>query len=335
MAAGYIFKSLPKSAQEALTSVSTSRIKTVAKGAVQGFIQSFFDKNGVNRSILNSVGQTIQFDTDRSFSETGDITKRQLQVTRFFQDIKTKMPCILIVDAGMNYDPTSFSLIGNARMTGEYTQGGTWQGWYPVQRTLPLTILVASNDQDSTDQIHSMLSWMFGELRVLAGGSEIRGNTAKGENWVVTLPQVFNPSTVSGQTITDDPKDQIWSGEISLEVMFQDSIRIQRDWFGVEEGPGVADKADLRLELPPTILIDDTIKANKRTSLIVQNFVTHTHKIIIDNPNIATFDPIDFVITPRRIGKFKVQVLDERRRKTPREGLPPIVVAEKEVEVVF
>lgn len=336
-APGYIVKNLPRSTSEVLTKASSSHIKTIVKGCIQNYIKSFFDTTGVNRAILDSVSQTIQFDTDKSFYEDfKDPTKRHMQILRYQEDIRKRVPCILIVDNGISYEPSSFSLIGDARMTGG-PYGGKWQGSYPIVRKVPLTLAVATKDEDTTDQLMSMLTWMFGELRVLAGGSQIQGDLNKGETWTIVLPQTFNIGVSSASDIQDDPKDKIWTSDISIEILYQDTIRIEQDWFTAQptnSQTSTVNASDLRTVMTPIIDMPSSITVNQSTMVNIAN-LTQNHKVIIDDPNIATIDTLNWILTPRRLGNFKLQVIDISQRELIRQGLPPKVVAEKQITVIF
>jgi len=210
---GYVYKPHPKSVLEAFSQNSSERLKSIGKSALHSYINSFLSQQGVNRSITETVTPSgLSFITDKSFQEDLDPIKRQTQLARFYHEIRAKVPAILIIDAGLNWRPTSLGAIEKATLI-----NGHWQGWFTPIAGVPLTISTVTADQETTDVLQNILALMFGPLRNLAGGSRIF-STNQSDTWEVRLPLTFSAGANSQTAVSDDPKNQLWASTLDLEI---------------------------------------------------------------------------------------------------------------------
>lgn len=343
---GFTIKARPRSVKESIASYSHDRLKTITKSALEQYIRSFLDSDGEYRDSIQAIAKgSLQYITDKSLQN--DPTRRPTQLARLFNEVRERTPAILIVDAGMESIPSGL----NSGLLQSTLINGMWQGWFNKQFRITLTIIVLTNDQDSTDQLTEILELIFNNLRQMHDGSEIRSHEA-GHNWCVRLPLTFSVSATSGANITEDNKDQLWFGEFSLTVEAEDTFSIEmpfdtalettdydRDFRGdyakSHDVPTVG-QSNLGELLPPLILAPDTIQVNT-TAGVSFSRLRPNHKIIIDQPNIATIDVKGRVITPRRLGTFSLQVVDLNKRQDgqgPR-AMAPVVVASKTIVVTL
>lgn len=336
---GYIFRAAPKSVQEAVSRASHDRIKSITKQAIQSYIEGFMNTTGIRRSITEAVGSLSKlFITDTDMLTT-DPTLRPTQLARYYQDIRERLPAILIVDSGMEYVDPGLNVIDHATSWGEQSELGQplkWQGQFPITFNIPITIICACADQESADSLGAFLSLVFGPLRNLSAGSRITGRDDKGDTWEVRLPLDFVPSPTTNSAINDDPKDSVWAMTIDMLVQFEDRIVLEQDMTEVAFNAGdfQTGTADLSTDTPPVIDFPDEIKLNENYPIRVTN-LQDRQRVVLSDGKYATFDPESLILSPRRLGCFEIQVLDRRIRQSEGAALAPELVASKTVKVVL
>ena len=315
----------PKTQEQAKKLFSNDKIKNLTKLQIQQYIESFFKDTGQNNDLLSAVSpRFIHYNIDRSFDPKTDPTQRQMQVARYFNELKNVIPTILVWDGGINAAPQSIGQIANSIL-----YEGEWRGYYPINRIIPLVIIAAARDVDEADEMSGLISLMFNELRNLAGGSYITGNQANGETWMLALPN--GPVDVGplGQIDVDgDPIEKIWYTETTLEVFFEDVLAV-RQKIDQEVGLGgviVGNEDDLRRVLQPEIIIPDTISINEQPTVFIKNVQNH-YRVILSNAKVATLS-CDLRLTPRAFGTVSILVVDNT---IPAEDR---ILAEKEIEIV-
>lgn len=335
---GYIFRAAPRSVQEAVSQASHDRIKSITKQAIQYYIEQFMDTSGVKRSITEAIGSISKlFITDKDILVT-DPTLRQTQLARYFNDIRERLPAILIIDSGMEWVDPGLNVLDhvtNFGPKGQLGQPTLWQGQFPLTYNIPISIVAAAGDQESADALGSLLTLFFGPMRNIGGGSRISGRLDKGDTWEVRLPLTFSPSPTTNSAINDDPKDSVWAMTIDMLVQFEDRITLQQEIPQIAFPPtSRVNIADLAETLAPIIHFPDSMKIYSSAQILVTQ-IQDNQKIILSNGNLATFDPENLLVTARRLGKFQIQVVDLNRRQPTGAALAPKVIASKEVEVVL
>lgn len=218
-----IGRPVPESAEMARRVFSSDRIKNLTKVKVQQYIESFFLRAGQNFGLLRIVSpRSVHYNADRSFDPDTDPTQRKLQIARYFNDLRAILPCILIVDAGVQAIHQSIGLIGAGR-----AHQGNWSGTYPVSRKVPLTILIGARDMEEADEMSGIISLLFNECRNLAGGSYLSGDRDRGETWVVVLPNSpVNVDPLVETPINNDPTERVWYTQAAIDVYFEDSFAV-------------------------------------------------------------------------------------------------------------
>lgn len=321
---GSIPRPSPRTPAQGKRLFSNDRIKTFTKLQIQEYIKSFFDQVGQNRDLLGVVSpRSLNYNIDKSFDPALDPTQRKLQLARYFNELLSFIPAILIVDGGVRAPNQSVGLVSDA-----FTQGQKWFGFYPIFRQIPISVVAAAKDQETADDLSGLLSLMFNELRNLAGEHYVTGNREQGERWAITLPNApVEISPLSEVDVKDDPIEQIFYSEASLEVYFEDMVAVQEELPQFFPGGAVVGDSNLASELKPIISISDQISIHQTHTLFVDNF-QHTHRILITDSSKATLSPT-MILTPRNYGKFKIQIYDP---KIADKNLR--VVAEKEIEIV-
>lgn len=338
---GYIFRAAPQSVQEAVSRASHDRIKSVTKQAIQYYIQQFMNTDGVKRSVTEAVGSLSKLFITDTETLTTDPTLRPTQLARYYNDIRERLPAILIVDSGMEYVDPGLNVMDHATNFGARDEFGNpklWQGQFPLTYNIPITIVCAAADQESADALGSFLTLIFGPLRNFSGGQRITGRDDKGDTWEVRLPLTFSPSPTTNSAINDDPKDSVWAMTIDMLVQFEDRIILQQELaeiaFPVGQitnnpnlgGPGGT--------ISPEIEFPEEIKLNETKQIRVRN-IQNGQRVVLSDAKIAVFDPETLFVTAKRLGSFEIQVFDRRHRQTSGAALAPEVIAKKAVKVVL
>jgi hypothetical protein len=300
--AGYLNRKIAQSVQEAIQSYTTDHIKTIVKASIQKYIESFMSQQGGNRSLFETFSkQGLQYIVDKSFDPTSDPTLRKTQLARLFEQLHRELPAILIIDSGFEFMPTNINGIERA-----FVKDNAWYGVVTIMRKVSITVAAGTRDQTSTDFLQGMLSVLFGEMRFLGGGTRITGNIDQGEHWVVTMG---NPKfgAITQDAVTDDPKDKVWSFSIENEdIYFEDHIMVKQPIDRVVGGSGVVNSDP---NVPPVLICPTSIPVNQSTRIEISKFQPDFQRVIVSDPNIATYEPVSQTITPRRLGTFQLQVV--------------------------
>lgn len=326
MAGGFddlILRATPRSTPQARALISNDKIKTLTKLKLQEYISSFFGKLGENRDLLTIVSpRSLTYNIDKSFDPKTDTTERKMQVARYFNELRNVIPAILIVDSGINPVMHNIGLISDA-----YHKEGHWNGHYPILRKIPISVIAATRDQESADELSSVLSLLFNELRNLAGGNYMQGVPEQGETWSITLPnEGVSTSAVNEVDVEGDPIEKIHYCELSFEVMFEDVVRVRQELPTFQPRVPVANVANLANQMKPVIECPDVVNVNEQITVYVKN-ITNAMRIVVSDARIATLS-YNMVLTPRKVGNVKIQVIDPTRSPAER------VVSEKAIQIL-
>jgi hypothetical protein len=308
-----IQRAQPQSRKEAFSRFSAARGTEITKEAIRLYLDSFFNTEGLNRTISEVVSPgTLQYITDKSFDPTSDLTQRRLLLAKMFQGVEAGMPAILIIDAGFNPKPELQGL-GGIQST-RLTINGDWEACYPVVAGIPITISVGAKDDGVVNHLGDFINLALGALKQLATGSVIKSHV-EGESWEVRLPLTYSGSGAAAQTITEDPVDSIYARTFDLEPEFEDLIWLARDnqvTLGEESPRNIyVNEDNMNAELLPIISCPSEIQVNARTTFTIQR-MRMQYRVVIDDYRIALVDPSSYVLIPRSLGTFNLQVLDEK-----------------------
>lgn len=305
----------PQSRAASHTRWPAARGRSLVKGSICRYLESFFTSNGANRSLVDALMPNISsLIADRSFDPETDKTKRVLLLQRWFKDMRENLPAIIVADTGFN---PRIDLQGIDRLQRKTVSedGLRVLRWYPVLMSVPLTLTVGSLDSDTTGQLADALSFIFNTLRQLSCGSLLRGVSREDTKWEVRLPGVSTLAGTSTTTIADDSTAQLFMTTVEIEPDFEALTVISRARAATfEEAPGAARGGeDLREIYPPQIVCPSTIALSESTRFVMRRMRVE-HKLIIDDYRIAVVDPTLCVLYPRRLGSFKLQVYDKKQQ---------------------
>jgi len=331
---GFIARPRARSTSEAVSLDSHDRIVSIAKNALQSYIASFLDSDGLNRSYIKTLSpQAAQYVTDKSLQDHPDPSRKPLQLARMFNDIRQRIPCIMIVDSGLTYE--SAGIGGGLERTSAIN--GNWQGWYRVYARVNVIVACVTNDVESCSTLQTVVSMMCMQLRHIAGGARLVSNVP-GSNWECRLPTNFTSSSASPTQVADDPKDAIWAATLELELQVEDLFCVERPILQTVVDGGVVNNTDLAGSLAPVIDAPDSVRLRGGPFQISVTQLGMQHSFSISDPTVATIDPETQTITPHRTGSFDIFVLDDEHNQSPEKGPVPWarrVVASKTVTVTF
>jgi hypothetical protein len=314
----------PRTREQARRLYSNDKIKNLTKLKVQEYIESFFNKTGANHDLLSSVSpRFIHYNTSRSFDPKTDPTQRQMQIARYFNELRNVIPSILVCDGGINVVSQTIGLVDAS-----ITRDGEWSGFYPIVRRIPLQIIAAARDVDEADEMSGIISLMFNEMRNLAGGHFITGKPEEGEKWMIALPNTpVNVGPLTDVEVQGDPIEKIWYTEAELEVMFEDVLVIKKKLPVVTPGGVLVEDPDPRFTIRPEIVCPDTITLNQQIQVGIRNFQDR-YRINLSNGRVATLS-YNLILTPRRRGKVSIRIYDPAEHDLDKK-----IITEKEVEVI-
>lgn len=308
---GFVKKPKPKSVAEAVNQSSHDRLKTLAKSALHSYIASFLDTSGVNRSLITATSPAgLTFVTDKSLQDSKDPLYRPTQLARMYNEIREKLPSILIIDAGFHWIPSGLG--GGLERASNV--GGKWQGYYRVTGQVPVTVAVVSGDQETTDMLQNILLLLFDPLRNISGGSRLYSGKSE-DSWEVRLPLTFEVGTNTPENYEGDPKGQTWSATIDVVLDVEDQIAIEMDMATASIGGFNVNNQNFSTDNAPSIIAPDTVRLQDGAFTIqITGFDPRIHRVVLDDPSVASLDLDTGQVFPRRTGSFNIKLIDQGQR---------------------
>ncbi len=304
----FIGRPKPRSVAEAVSLDSHDRIVSIAKTALQSYIASFMDTNGINRHITETVSrQALQYVTDKSLANSPDPYYKPTQLARMFNDIRQAVPAILVIDSGLDWiEPGLGGGFERASV-----KDGKWQGWYRIIADIPVVVAVVSQDVETTTFLQNVLAIFFKQLRREAGGNRM---FKEGDTWEVRLPTNFSATVGAATNVANDPRDQLWAATIELVLQAEDLFCVEKQIVRTEIDGGVVNEPNLASKYPPIIDIPEAVRIQDGPFMAVISQLNDNHRIVISNPQVATIDVQAMLVTPQRTGSFDLMVIDTTQR---------------------
>lgn len=317
---GYIFKSIPKGSKEASAATAQARVTETVKSAIQEYLERYLSPNGIYRSQLNlTTGFALQYETRLSQGDSEDPTVYNVQLARHWQELRQKLPCILIVDAGFTYVNPGFSGMADSAILGVSTASVATK----MDCSIPIKILIGAIDQSTCADLRDILTYIFGALTQLNRAHLITSRRPE-DNWEIRLPTNFTLEALSHNKLGDDPKDSMYSTGIEIVPEFEGTInvgfekQVQTELYEVYEQhagefPGGMFVNGRLVTVPgypkTSITVPETIYLNHPTNIAV-TYMPGEAYFASDNPKIALID--EFTILPKRPGTFHLYLMDKR-----------------------
>jgi len=340
----WIYNAVPRSKVESVAKDAEARVTETVKNAVASYLGLYLSSEGLHRKLLNlTAGFSVQFDTRiRGPRDPDDPSVYDIQLARYWSELRQRLPCILIVDAGFKYVNPGLGGITDSFHVSTTTSS--------VQLTMlaevPLTLNVAALDETTCGDIRDLLVHILGPLSHLTKGHVIR-STRPEDTWEVRMPLNFEPSGLTHKSITQDTKDQMWTTTISLTATFEGLIRVAFDnqlhpdlfsgVFGNVDKPGFAYNLGTGQLLPSTgtstidttINVPPTIKLHQHAPIDVSWIPSNSYFTSTD-PRIALINQSNCSIIPKKLGSFQVKLV----QTTPGANSGPRILFSWDVKVV-
>ena len=354
----FIFEDIPRTKKEAIAKSAEARVTMTVKSALQSYLQRYFDQDGVHRNQLSlTAGFTVNYETRISGPrDNEDPTVYDVQLARYWQDLRQRLPCILIVDTGFERTPSGLGGITDSR----HINATTSQVELAMLVTVPIELQVASMDETTCGDLRDALMYIFGVLTHLNKGHVIRSHRPE-DRWEVRIPLTETSAGLERRNVGDDSVDSLFTTTVGMDLVFEgiSSVGFDRQvpestlsddtTVGVGVGVGSAARAGILYEVgdqysgvdPLGFRLSDGMcvpRADTQPSLdsIVVPSVINLHQdtpiqadwipawahFVSDNPRIALFDPTTCVIHPKRPGSFTLHLMDQRTPDGPNGQAP-------------
>jgi hypothetical protein len=322
----YIFSSVPKSSKQAASQVAEARVTSTVKSAMQDYLDKYFSPTGCYREQLKlTAPYSIQYETGITGSlDPADPTVYNLQLARLWGQLRAKLPCIIIVDSKIEYEPSGLGGILGSGYISPFTSTVFTQ----ILANVSLSLEIAANDETTCGDLRDLLLYILGPLTIFNKSHILHSNRPQ-DKWEVRLPAMFTPQGLSRKFYTSDAKDAFWTSGVDLEVAFES--RIQHAFSQQTQLMKVSDylegstpdgihhvdgsmgfKPDPQFEVT-SIIVPDVVRLGKPTPIGL-SWIPAEAKLVSDDPRVAIVT-IDNIIIPKRIGNFNVLLLERGKVK--------------------
>lgn len=216
----YIFHTIPRSKRQAAARAAETRVTLTVKNAIQEYLSRYLSADGRYRDQLKQTAPyTIQYETGLSGS-MDDPTVHEVQLARLWQDLRQKLPCIMIMDGKFEYhNPGLGGFTGSSWLTAR-----TAKVDLKIEVSMELNIQVAALDETTCGDLRDMLVYILGPLTYV-NKHLIRSDNAA-DDWEIRLPTNFDVLEMSGKKMPSDSHDSFYTAGVTLEVDFEGKVGI-------------------------------------------------------------------------------------------------------------
>lgn len=317
---GYIYAAIPKGPRASAAKAAKAQVTKTVKSAIQEYLERYLSPTGIYREQLKLTADfTVQYETRLSAPEEDDPTIYDLQLARYWQELRQRLPCILIIDVGFNYMNPGLGGMAGSTVLGRSTSAVVMK----MDCSLPIKLSVAAQDETMCHDIRDMLVYIFGTLTNLNQAYLIRSRRPE-DTWEVRLPFNFEPDGLENRKVTEDNKDSIWTTGITITPEFEGTIligfekQVQAELYQINTPdensfPGGAFNALGQLitveGAPKTeIIVPEVIYLNNPTTIAAPYMPAEAY-FASDNPRIALIE--DYKILPKRPGTFNLYLVNK------------------------
>lgn len=287
---------------------SKTRVTHITKNAIQSYLQQYFSDSGKFRyQIQQMAPYVVQFETELSgTARKEDPTIFEMQVARVWQNIRQKLPCILIIDTAFKYNSTGLGGIVAGHDLGPFQGIGV-----QVDATLTINLEIAAKDETTAGDLRDVLALIFGTLTPYNRSHYLEPEQG---SWVVRLPLVFDTEGLNRRSIPSDNMESYWSTNVTLQVDFEGvgTLATENPNKVLERSVHVPvlDDEDMELVAPSVTLnvrVPDQLTLGFN-SKIWTTAVPFGSRFVSDNPNLVYIQ--GDLMVPRALGMCHVLLLD-------------------------
>lgn len=317
---GYIFKAIPKGIKEASAQTAQARVTQTVKSAIQDYLEQYLSPTGIYRNQLKlTAGFSIQYETGISFGDSDDPSIYAVQLARRWQELRMKLPAILIIDAGFNYINSGLSGLSDSAVIGRSTSAV----YTKLDCSLPIKVLVGAIDETTCSDLRDILVYIFGTLTNVNRAHLIMSKRPE-DSWEIRLPLNFTPEALDHNKIGDDPKDSMYSTGIEIVPEFEGTIQVgiekqvQPELYQIHEmhegeiPSGLYENGQLfSIDNGPRvqITVPEIVYLNSPTMIAAPSMPAEAY-FASDDPKIALVD--GYKILPKRPGTFHLYLSNKR-----------------------
>lgn len=322
---GYIFSAIPTSQKQAISSKAEARVRQTCKSAVHAYLQSYMDKDGPRRHLLEDAAPfSVQFETGISGAEDPDNPLAiKVQLARKWTSLRKMLPAVIIIDNG--YEAKSSGMGGLQQGRRIPRENGDTDAIIvqTVMAKITLQLMVGAIGETDASDLCEVVRYILMELTTFTRGHVITPGVPS-DRWEVRLPLIVGMEGLEQQVIEGDQRDSFWSSSISLEVDFEGEIQHA---INHPANPGTREVYHNSSHGNATVLeAPDVMTLHERPRLRVLNMPPWT-RVVSDDMRTATINE-NLVVFPKRMGTFNILVLRDAPGDTQ-----PVVLVKKSVTI--
>lgn len=311
----FVFENIPLGPQEAQVHSARTRATQLTKAAVQSYLQQYFEDTGKYRWQVKAIApQVLQYETGLTgTARQDDSSIYELQLARYWPNLRQKLPCLIIVDTSYNQNSTGF---GSTVMAYDY---GDYQGVsLRMDATIGVMIEIAAHDETTAADLRDVLALIFGPLTT-ANKAHRQCPEDPTASWEIRLPLQFETQGLERRQLPSDQQDVFWSTTITLNVDFEGiavlktenpnnilkdnlSVETHYDPF-FESADSVEPSVPLNISVPSTVYLGHPAQIHAM-------YVPFQSAFVSDNPNVLLVQGETLV--PRRLGSCNILLMDNR-----------------------
>ena len=307
---GYSFNTPPETERDALKRPTADRAVTITKSATQKYINDFLNPKGRYRGYLEAMSSAhgLQFVTELSYDEEmkTDPNKRKTYLARFFAENTGRLPCVLLIDQGLEHvDPGINAIIQGFQV------GDTFRCRAAHICRINLSVMVATLSQEDTDILGSQMVSIFGCMSDIVNNHMI---SEPDEQWVVRIPLTVAPGQISNVAVEGDTKTQVWMRNLDVVMEYETVLSFEEKlptskWEPPLEGfVGGQEVLPVVLNLLP----NQKISLGAAYPLMIQ-YMRFEYTLAISDPRVALVSQEQpWQIQPRAQGKALLYVLNKK-----------------------
>jgi hypothetical protein len=281
---------------------------TIVKSAIQQYIDSFLNPNGVNRKYLTSTVSPVglQFVTDLTYDDQMKTNPnlRKTYLARFFVENIGRLPSILLIDTGVEIqDPGINDLVGAS-----INVDGSWEGFLLSLMKVSLSITTATLSEEDTSTLSTMLYMMMSPLATIINNYILHES---GSPWEVRLPLTgLTLGQATSIQIEGDTKTTVWTRALEMTCEFEAQ-------FGIKQPPDtfklmnpVVGQNGIPLPIFYNFHPNQQISLGTAYPILVEGMLPNYY-LGVSDPNIAlvTSEP-PYVLQPKAQGKALLLVIN-------------------------
>lgn len=304
---GYSLNTPPETPGDVFSKPTADRAVTITKAVLQKYINDFLDPKGRYRGYLKATSSPsgLQFVTELTFDEDmkAEPNGRKTYLARFFAENTGRLPCVLIVDQGLeNVDP------GINAVMSRFQVGNIIYSKVAFIAKINISVMVATLKQEDTDILGSLMTNILGVMTDVVG-HVIR---EKGQPWEVRTPLTINPGQISNVPIEGDTKTQVWTRNVDMALEYETLLTFQQEVPALTMEQPIESFIGNRTVLPEVL----NLQPNQKISLgsayqLVIRHMTYSQRLTVSDPRVALVNQEQpFFLQPRAQGKAILYILD-------------------------